>query len=335
MTVSAAHRFELLARHRYRGPMADPTEPVSASAELGRRLGITRPVLLAPMAKIAGGRLAAAVSAAGGMGFVGGGYGDRDWIAEQMHHCVGERVGIGLITWNMNDGAVTAALEHRPAAVWLSFGDPTPHIAEIHEAGAQAVCQVGTVAEAVAAVEAGADVIVAQGSEAGGHGRTNRTLFGLLPAISAACPDVPLVAAGGITNAAGLRAAQSLGAAGVALGTALYATTEANDVNEAKQRLVAATGDDTVHSVVYDLIRGPEWPAEYSGRSLRTTLTDEWAGREDELRPVVGPLVEDHVRATTEADMSVRVVWAGEGVDAIEVIEPAVDVVHRFPEIAR
>jgi len=262
--------------------MADPTEPVSASAELGRRLGITRPVLLAPMAKIAGGRLAAAVSAAGGMGFVGGGYGDRDWIAEQMHHCVGERVGIG-----------------------------------------------------VAAVEAGADVIVAQGSEAGGHGRTNRTLFGLLPAISAACPDVPLVAAGGITNAAGLRAAQSLGAAGVALGTALYATTEANDVNEAKQRLVAATGDDTVHSVVYDLIRGPEWPAEYSGRSLRTTLTDEWAGREDELRPVVGPLVEDHVRATTEADMSVRVVWAGEGVDAIEVIEPAVDVVHRFPEIAR
>ena len=313
--------------------MAETTEPVSASGELGLRLGITRPVLLAPMAKIAGGRLAAAVSAAGGLGFVGGGYGDRGWISEQMEHCTDARVGIGLITWNMNDGAVTSALEHRPAAVWLSFGDPTPYIAEIHDAGARAVCQVGTVAEAVAAVEAGADVIVAQGSEAGGHGRTNRTLFGLLPAISAACPGTPLVAAGGITDAAGLQAAQALGGAGVALGTALYATAEANDVDAAKQRLVEATGDDTVHSVVYDLIRGPEWPAEYSGRSLRTTLTDEWAGREDELRPVVAPLIDDHVRATEEADMSVRVVWAGEGVDAIRSIERAADVVQRFPEI--
>lgn len=314
--------------------MGDSTASTSASAELGRRLGITRPVLLAPMAKIAGGRLAAAVSAAGGLGFVGGGYGDRGWIAEQMHHCADHPVGIGLITWNMNDGAVTAALEHQPAAVWLSFGDPTPYIAEIHEAEARAVCQVGTVVEAVAAVEAGADVIVAQGSEAGGHGRTNRTLFGLIPAISAACPGVPLVAAGGITHAAGLQAVQALGGAGVALGTALYATAEANDVDAAKQRLVEATGDDTVHSVVYDLIRGPEWPAEYSGRSLRTTLTDEWAGREDDLRPVVAPLIEDHVRATAEADMSVRVVWAGEGVDAIRTIEPAADVVQRFPEIA-
>ena len=101
----------------------------------------------------------------------------------------------------------------------------------------------------------------------------------------------------------------------------------------AVMRLVEATGDDTVHSVVYDLIRGPEWPAEYSGRSLRTTLTDEWAGREDELRPVVAPLIDDHVRATEEADMSVRVVWAGEGVDAIRSIERAADVVQRFPEI--
>ena len=176
-------------------------------------------------------------------------------------------------------------------------------------------------------------MIVAQGSEAGGHGRTNRTLFGLLPAISAACPNVPLVAAGGINNAAGLRAAQSLGASGVALGTALYATVEANDVDAAKQRLVDSTGDDTVHSVVYDLIRGPEWPAEYSGRSLRTTLTDEWAGREDELRPVVAPLVEDHTRAAAEADMSVRVVWAGEGVGGIEVVATAAEVVERFPPI--
>ncbi len=285
------------------------------------------------MAKIAGGRLASAVSAAGGLGFVGGGYGDPAWIAEQMGLVGDEPVGIGLITWNMVDGAVESALEHQPSAVWLSFGDPCPHIGTIRDAGARAVCQVGTVREAMDAAAAGADVLVAQGSEAGGHGRTNRTLFGLLPAIAAACPDVPLVAAGGISDASGLRAAQALGASGVALGTALYATVEANDVDPAKQRLVDATGDDTVHSVVYDLIRGPEWPAGYSGRSLRTSLTDEWAGREEDLRPVVAPFIEDHNRAAAEADMSVRVVWAGEGVDAVRSVEPAAAVIERFPQI--
>ncbi len=288
------------------------------------------------MAKIAGGRLAAAVSSAGGFGVVGGGYGDPEWLAGEMMHVdaanVGN-VGIGLITWNMGPDAVTNALSYKPHALWLSFGDPTPYIDEIHAAGAVAICQVGTVAEAVAAAGAGADVLVAQGSEAGGHGRPGRTLFGLLPAIAAACPSIPLVAAGGITDQAGLDAAKALGASGVALGTALYATEEANDAPEAKQRLVDSIGDDTVHSVVYDLIRGPVWPEGYTGRSIRTTLTDQWAGREDELREVVEPLIAQHQKAAAEADMSIRVVWAGEGLDAITAVEPARNVVARFAPV--
>lgn len=171
-----------------------------------------------------------------------------------------------------------------------------------------------------------------RGSEAGGHGRQGRSLFGLLPAISAAIPDTPLVAAGGISTQDGFEAAHALGAAGVALGTAFYATVESADVMAAKERIVASTGDDTVHSLVYDLARGPMWPAGYTGRSLRTPWTDTWAGREHELSEAdQAELVAQHAAAAAAADLSVRVVWAGEGIDAIDDVVAAADVVRRFP----
>ena len=318
------------------------TEKLSTAAGsspqiLCQTLGIQRPVLLAPMAKIAGGRLTRAVSDAGGLGVLGGGYGNLEWIRHEMGHVGDTAIGIGLITWNMAPGSVEAVLEaHRPAAVWLSFGDPTPHITTIHSAGAKAICQVGTVDEAVAAADAGADVIVAQGSEAGGHGRPGRALFGLLPAISAAIPNTPLVAAGGISTAAGFNAAHALGAAGVAIGTAFYATREAADVDAAKQRIVESRGDDTVHSVVYDLARGPQWPAGYTGRSIRTAITDTWAGREHELSAdQQTELASAHAAAAADNDMSVRVVWAGGGIDAITAVQDAASVVHRFPRADR
>lgn len=304
---------------------------LSSPQALCELLSIDRPVLLAPMAKISGGRLAAAVTDAGGFGFIGGGYGDPAWIANEVAAAGDSRVGIGLITWNMASDAVATALSHNPAAVWLSFGDPQPHLSMIKDAGALAICQVGTVDDAVAAVDAGADAIVAQGSEAGGHGRTGRALFGLLPAISDVIGSVPLLAAGGISDRRGFDAALALGASGIALGTAFYATEEAADAQEAKERLVESRGDDTIQSTVYDLVRGPEWPAEYTGRSIKTQLTDTWAGREDQLRTEVEPIVAQHAQAAKDADMSIRVVWAGEGLDGITAIRTAADVIAEFP----
>lgn len=293
-------------------------------------LSIERPVLLAPMARIAGGTLAGAVSRAGGLGFLGAGYGDPGWLDENMAATNGARVGIGLIVWHMSPTAVEEVLAHDPVAVWLSFGDPAPHIDAIHEAGSFAVCQVGRVAEAVHAAEAGADILVVQGSEAGGHGRTGRALFGLIPAIAAAVPHVPLLGAGGITNQDGLNAASALGASGVALGTALYATHEATDTDAAKAHLVTMTGDDTMHSRVYDHVRGPLWPEEFTGRSVRTALTDRWHGREDELEAVLDDVQSDYAEAVAASDMSRRVLWAGEGLDRVTGIELAGDVVGRF-----
>ncbi len=309
---------------------SSPSSPSSPSA-LCAVLGVDRPVLLAPMAKIAGGVLAAAVSEAGGMGFIGGGYGDLGWLAEQVELAGEARVGIGMVVWTLTPGALDAVLGHEPAAVWLAFGDPTPHVPAVHEAGALAVCLAATVGEAHEAAAAGADVIVVQGAEHGGHGRHGRSLFGLLPAIADVLPTMPLVAAGGITDRRGYDAAVALGAAGVALGTAFYATHEAIDVPAAKQRLVDAGGDDTVRNVVYDIVRGPEWPAGYDGRSLRSELTDRWVGHEDDLRSVAAEMADRHAEATRTGDVDFRVVWAGEGVDMIERVVPAADVVTRFP----
>ena len=287
------------------------------------------------MANISGGVLAAAVSDAGGLGFIGGGYGNLEWIEREIDLVGDSLFGVGLITWNMAPGALAAALSHRPAAVWLSFGDPRPHIDSIHAAGALAVCQVGNLTEAIGAADAGADVIVAQGSEAGGHGRLTDRLPELLPAISMALPETPLVAAGGINNHNDFATVHALGAAGVALGSALYTTYEALDADAAKQVIVRSEGVDTVRSTVYDLVRGPQWPEGYVGRSIRTDLTDKWAGKETELRAVTDPLTARHRQATTDSDVSFRVVWAGEGIGGIDQITPAAEVIRRFPETPR
>lgn len=296
-------------------------------------LGIDRPVIGAPMAGVAGGELAAAVSRAGGLGMVGDGYGRPGELEEQMGLTGDARVGIGVITWNMAPGAISRILEYSPVAVWLSFGDPAPHIAEIRDAGAVAICQVANVGEAAEAAQAGAQVIVAQGSESGGHGRPGRSLFALLPAVVDTIAPIPVVAAGGISDLRGYRAVTELGGCGVALGTALYASEEAIDTAAAKQRLVDHGGDDTVRSVIYDIVRGPNWPEGYNGRSLRSALTDQWLGREAELLADPDAEIDRYQQAVADQDMSIRVVWAGEGIDAITAVEPAAAIVGRFPQI--
>ena len=140
---------------------------------LTRTLGIEHPVLLAPMDLISGGQLAAAVSQAGGLGLLGGGYGENEWIEHEWARAGNAPIGCGFITWSLakRPELLNVALAHRPVAVMLSFGDPRPFASAIHAAGARLICQVQTGAQALEAREAGADVIVAQGTEAGGHGQ--------------------------------------------------------------------------------------------------------------------------------------------------------------------
>ena len=294
------------------------------------RLGIEHPVLLAPMDVVSGGRLAAAVSQAGGLGLLGGGYGDGEWLEREWTRAGNARIGCGFITWSLakRPELLDSVLRHQPAAIMLSFGDPRPFAPAVHAAGARLICQVQTVAQALEASEAGADVIVAQGTEAGGHGQSE-PLITLLPRVVDACSGTPVVAAGGIADGRALAAAMMLGAEGVLMGTRFYASQEADGHPEAKRRIVAAEAGQTVRSIVFDLSRRNRWPEPYTGRVLRNAHLQQWLGRETELEAQSENVERDYALARKRGDFSVAGVIAGEACALIHDIPPAGEIVER------
>src|SRR5215217_5002482 len=259
---------------------------------LTEAFGLEYPIVLAPMGPgsslggVGGGRLAAAVSNAGGLGLVGGGYGDPDWMRTQLalvQNLTERPWGIGLITWHATHEMVDLALSYHPAALLLSFGDPRPFAPAIKAAGCTLLCQVQEVETAREAVAEGADMIVAQGHEAGGHSGLRATLP-LVPAVVDAVAPVPVLAAGGIADGRGLAAALMLGAKGVMMGTRFAVASEALTHERAKACMVAAQAADTAQTRVFDIIRGyGEWPAPFAARAVRNDFFARWDGREDEL----------------------------------------------------
>lgn len=301
---------------------------------LTKRLGILHPILLAPMDVVADARLTAAVSAAGGLGILGGGYGHEQWLARELDLLVSSqaRFGVGFITWSMakQPKLLDLVLERKPAAVMLSFGDPKPFVERIQRAGAIAICQVQSIALAQEAVAAGADILVAQGTEAGGHGAA-RGLVTLVPeVIDAIGTDIPVVASGGIADGRGLAAALTLGASGVLMGTRFYATPEAAGADAAKNRIRAATGDDTLRSIVFDITRRNVWPAPFTGRCLRNEHLDRWYGREVELMRHVDEESTRYAAARSEGNFDIAAVIAGESAGLVREISSVRDVVDRI-----
>ncbi|HET7365255.1 MAG TPA: nitronate monooxygenase [Burkholderiales bacterium] len=296
-----------------------------------RVLGIQKPVVLAPMGFVSGGALAAAVSQAGGLGLIGAGYGDAEWMRREFEHAAGARVGIGFITWSLarQPALLDLALSHKPAAVMLSFGDPRPFAEKIRRSGAQLICQVQSLAIARQALEAQADVLVAQGTEAGGHGG-ERSLFALLPAVRDLAPDKPILAAGGIAERRGYEAAIALGAAGVLVGTRFSASHEALTAPRAKERIVQTGGDATIRTTVFDVVRSIDGWAGITGRALRNKFTDTWHGREPALRARMEAERKSYYAAVDRQDFDTALVFAGEGVDLIDEILPAAEIVQRL-----
>src|SRR3954470_10903920 len=251
--------------------------------------GLDHPVMSAPMARHSGGTLAAAVSAAGGLGSFGGITAEGpDWVRAQVA-LVRERTdrpfAIGFITAFLDfyGDLFDAALAEQPDAVALSFSDPGEWGRRVKDAGCRLICQVQTFADVDAALAVGADVLVAQGTEAGGHTGT-MTLFPLLCGIAEQHPDVPLLAAGGIADGRGLAAALVAGADGAWLGTAFLATPEAVEIgDDHKDAIVSSDGGDTVFTRAYDLASGLPWPEGIGERVRRDSFTDEWIEREAEL----------------------------------------------------
>ncbi|MEO3754438.1 nitronate monooxygenase [Streptomyces sp. B6B3] len=302
---------------------------MALSTAFTEMFGVRHPIALAPMGGSAGGALAAAVSRGGGFGMLGGAFGDPEWLAREVPTVAdaGGSWGVGFLTWGIDLGAVELALGYGPGAVMLSFGDPSPYAEPVRRAGAALILQVTDLEEARRAADLGADVIVAQGTESGGHGAARgRSTLPFVPAVVDLVAPVPVLAAGGIADGRGVAAALVLGAAGALVGTRFQATAEALVDPSIARAIVEGRGEDTERSTVLDIARGSRWPSKYPARTLGHPHLDRWRGREAELAadPRARQAYEDDVARGVVPPLPV---WAGEAVDLITDLPSAEDLV--------
>jgi nitronate monooxygenase len=300
------------------------------STSWSRRMGLRVPIVNAPMGGVAGGRLAAAVTAAGGLGMVGmGTAGSTSSLHAELPHVHGT-FGIGLVDWviRKEPELLDAALAARPVLVSVSFGTDLSWVRRAHEAGIAAATQVYNSGEAQRAQDAGIDLLVARGSEGGGHGDATIGTLPLLDAVLDAV-SVPVLAAGGIASPRSLAAVLAAGASGAWLGTVLSASPEALTTVASRRALVAARETDTASTRVFDIVRGLPWSKRFPSRVLRNDFVARWSGHEDALADnsdAQGELA----AAIAADDRRTAPVDAGQGVGMVTGVAPVGQVIERL-----
>jgi len=296
----------------------------------------------APIGPAATPGLAAAVSAAGGIGSLGASWAEPALLREQIRavrRLTGRPFCVNLVLAFDQAERLEAAVEEGVELISFSWGVSSDAVARAHAGGCRVLVQAGSLDEAVAGARAGCDAVIAQGVEAGGHVQGSTPLGTLIGQVRAAV-DVPVIAAGGIADAASAREAMALGAAGVMMGTRFVAASEADVHPEYAARVVAASGADTVHTLLFD----GGWP-DAPHRVLANSTYRRWVedGRkppgqrpgEDEVlgehegAPIARYSSDDPRRATT-GDIEAMCLYAGTGAGAVTAVEPAAALVERI-----
>lgn len=297
-------------------------------------LGIIHPIVQAGMARAnTNAELVAAVSAAGGLGTLGCLGRPAGEVASEIRRIrqyTDRPFAVNFVLHRLDQETFRACLDTRVPVFTFFRGEPSDlatAVARAHDAGAITMYQATTIDEADSALAAGADLLIAQGCEAGGH-MGYIALAALLPAIVSRAGDCPVLAAGGIVDGRGLAAALCLGASGAVMGTRFLATPEAPIIPAYKQAIVAAEPGATVASEIFDMIRGEAWPGARA-RALANSLTARWAGREDELRPMVAEVLTGLQRAEAAGDVDAMILLAGEGAGLISEPRPAGAIVRE------
>jgi nitronate monooxygenase len=300
-------------------------------------LGIGVPIIQAPIGQTADATLATAVCEAGGLGTVAGRAAAPEELRQDIRHVrqhTSRPFGVGFITHLLGTRPLhfEVAMEERVPVVLLSFGDPGPLIPTVHRSGAKVICQVQTFDLAKRAADAGADVICVQGNEAGGHtGREN--LLPFLIQVANAFPDIPIIAAGGITCGRSLAAVLAAGGEGAWVGTSFLACKEAVKVKTAtRDAVLASNGRDTVFStatdyVIYQGQLKPGWPDGVAVRHLPNEITETWKGREAELATKREALDAYYSRISS-GDPAVAMLLYGQGAGEITEVRSARDIVQ-------
>ena len=302
---------------------------------LTERFGLRYPIVNAPMAPAAGGALARAVTAAGALGFVGADLGgDPAVLRADIAAARGDGgpgvLGVGFLGWVLerDHTLLDAAIEAKPDVVSISAGSAARYVGRLHDAGIIVASQVQNRDQALHAREIGVDIIVAQGTEAGGHTGHIATLP-LLQIVLDLVDDRPVLAAGGIGGPRGVAAALAAGADGVWLGTPFLLANEARVPDEARAKLIGSSEGDTVLTSVFDRAQRVPWPPDIPGRAIRNAFTDRWHGREDELA-AHPEAIAAYEEAKQKRDFRLAHLYAGESVGMFDRVRPASEIVRSF-----
>jgi NAD(P)H-dependent flavin oxidoreductase YrpB (nitropropane dioxygenase family) len=318
---------------------------------LCRLLGIDWPIFCAPMGFVTGAELAAAVCDAGGLGIMSFNRNPPEVLRggiRRIRELTDRPFGVNMLLPAKVDDHVAVCLEEKVPLLSLFWGDPAPFVEPAHRAGVKVIHQVGSVAEARAAADAGVDIIIAQGVEAGGHVRGNVSTIALVPRVVDAVEPIPVVAAGGITDARGLVAVLALGAQAAAFGTRFLASTEALTHPEYQRKIIDASEEDTVRTTLF----GYTWP-NAPHRTLRTRFVEEWRDQEargNEARPDEPVIGETRIGGETvpvrrfmsytpsretSGDIESMALYAGQGVGLVREVKPAGEIVKELVAGAR
>jgi len=297
-------------------------------------LDIEIPIIQAGMGEFTSAELVAAVSNAGGLGSLGCAYRSIDEITRQLaltRELTSRPFVVNHLLLTLDEEAFALTLKFRPPAISLAGSDPGDFVKRAHDAGILVMHQVHTVQQAIVAAEQGADVIIAQGSEAGGHGGTVTALT-LIPQVVDAVSPIPVVASGGIADGRGLAAALVLGAAGVNIGTRFLASREAPISNVWKQMIVGAASEDAVKFYAWNDIMPPLKIGGYetSLRAIRTPFIDHWQQHRDEAKKEAERLRTRMLDAIQRGKQYELVPGAGQSAGLVNDILPAGDIVGKL-----
>lgn len=309
-------------------------------------LGVEAPILVAPMGFVTGPELAAAVSEAGGFGLLSGGVNPPPVLRQdirRIRELTQKPFGVNLLLQFPQEENIAVCIEEKVAAISFYWGDPSPYVERIHAAGIKVIDQVGTVEAALRAARVGVDVIIAQGFEAGGHVAGKIALSVFIPRVVDAVSPVPVAAAGGIADARGVVAALALGAEGAVLGTRFLVSPEATAHPTYKERVLAATEEDTTHTILF----GQGWPHS-THRVLTTAFVKEWVKEEQntqEPRPNGQVIGETRVAGQTipvqqfmslppsvdaSGDIDSMALYAGQSSGLVNEVKPAGEIVREL-----
>jgi NAD(P)H-dependent flavin oxidoreductase YrpB (nitropropane dioxygenase family) len=295
-------------------------------------LGVAHPIALAGMAGATTPDLVAAVSEAGGLGVMGASDIEGDAISDTVaaiRKRTGKPFGLNLLLHGADDGQVQATLTSRPAVLSTAWPredqDLRGLFEKAHEAGIKVMHMVPTASDAARAAEAGADVIVAQGTDGGGHIGLIGTAV-IVPMVVRQVAPVPVLAAGGIADGRGLAAMLAFGAAGVLLGTRFLATSESGFHERYKRAIVQSDATDTIVTDLGDEMLGGDWPGAMA-RISRNRLVERWLGRVNEMRRRRSEILVKMRAARRAGDLDEAIVYWGQSAGLIRQIEPVAQVV--------